>query len=349
MTGAESGSEGMTLAQLAEALGGTVEGDAEIRIQGVAGLDDAAPGTIVRVEQPRYLRAALQTPAAALLAPPGFDCAGRACLRVADVRSAFVRCLELFDRENPPAPGRHPTAVVAEDAVIGEGCSIGPYAVIGAGARLGAGTVVHAHAVVGEHVETGEGCVLFPHVTLYPRTVLGSRVRIHAGAVIGADGYGYEWLEGRHRKRPHNGRVRIGDEVEIGANTAIDRATTGETVIGPGTKIDNLVQVAHNVTTGAHCLLVSQVGVAGSARLGNGVVLGGQCGVAPHAVLEDGVRGGGRAGFWSSEPAGRTCSGNPARPHAENLKIQAALGKLPELLKRVRELEHRLAELEGGD
>jgi UDP-3-O-[3-hydroxymyristoyl] glucosamine N-acyltransferase len=232
--------------------------------------------------------------------------------------------------------------VIADDAEIGADCSIGAYSVIASGAVVGRGVIVQPHVVVGEQAVVGDGAVLFPHVVLYPRTRVGQRVRIHSGSVIGCDGYGYEWTGSAHLKRPHNGRVRIEDDVEIGANVTIDRATTGETVIGPGTKIDNLVQIAHNVRTGAHCLVVSQVGIAGSARLGNGVVLAGQAGVNTHAEVGDGAQVGAGSGIWGKAPPGSFLSGNPARPHREELRIQAALGRLPELLRRVKELERRL-------
>jgi len=240
-----------------------------------------------------------------------------------------------------------PTAVLGEGVELGEGCSVGAYAVLGRGVRLGPGAAVLPHAVVGDGSEIGAASVVFPHAVLYPRTVLGERVRVHAGAVIGADGYGYQWTGERHQKKPHNGRVRLCDDVEVGANTTIDRATTDETVIGPGTKIDNLVQVGHNVRMGAHCLLVSQVGIAGTARLGNGVVLAGQAGVNSHITVGDGVQAAGKAGVWTDQPAGARVHGNPARPYREDMRIQAALGQLPELLRRVRQLERQLEEREG--
>jgi UDP-3-O-[3-hydroxymyristoyl] glucosamine N-acyltransferase len=209
--------------------------------------------------------------------------------------------------------------------------------------------VVHPHVVIGDQVEIGSGSVICPQVTIYARSVIGERVRIHSGAVIGADGYGYEWDGARHRKKIHNGRVRIGDDVEVGANTTIDRATTGETVVGAGTKIDNLVQVAHNVRTGIHCLLVSQAGIAGSSTLGDGAVLGGQAGLPDHTRMGDRAIIGAGGGPWGNVEAGEVVIGRPARPRAEERRIQAALGRLPELFKRVRELEARLENVQRGD
>jgi UDP-3-O-[3-hydroxymyristoyl] glucosamine N-acyltransferase len=338
------GPEGISLAELAERLGGQAEGSPSLRITGAAGLQDAHPGCLVRVEHPRYLEAAEASPAAALLTDLRIGPLQKPAIRVKQVRLAFAQALGLFAPEEDRPDGIHPTAVVASDAELGPGCAVGPYAVIGRRARLGARSVVHAHAVIGEGTEIGEDSVIFPQVVLYSRTIVGARAKIHSGSVIGADGFGYEWNGRGHQKIPQIGRVRIGDDVEIGANATIDRATTGETVIGPGTKVDNLVQVAHNVRTGAHCLIVSQVGIAGSTTLGNGVVLAGQAGVKDHVHLGDGVQAAGKSGVWGDQPAGARVSGHPARPHREEIRIQGALGQLPELLKRVAELERRLAE-----
>jgi UDP-3-O-[3-hydroxymyristoyl] glucosamine N-acyltransferase len=343
------GTTGLTLAEIAAAVGGTVDGDAETRIYGVSGLQDATEGSLVRVEQPRYLEKAVRGPAAALLARPDLGPLPKPSVRVEQVRLAFARCLELFTPAEARPEGIHPTAVVADGAELAEGCAVGPYAVVGAGARIGARVVLHAHVVVGEEVEIGDDSVIYPHAVIYARSVLGRRVRVHSGTVIGADGFGYEWSGERHQKIPQNGRVRLGDEVEVGANVTIDRATTGETVIGPGTKIDNLVQVGHNVRTGAHCLLISQAGIAGSASLGNGVVLAGQVGVKDHVTIGDGVQVAGRGGVWGDVPPGTVYSGNPARPHREELRVQAALHRLPELLARVRALEARLEAAEDAE
>ena len=331
--------DGLTLAELAAALGGTVEGDPALRIHGVAGLEDAAPGTIVRVDGARYLKPALESPASALLVEESLTGAEKPCVRVRQLRIAYIRALELFAPVEHVPPGVHPSAVVDGSAEIAEGCAIGAGAVIGPRVRLAGGVVLHPCVVLMEDVEVGPDCVLYPHAVLYPRTVLGARVRIHAGAVLGADGFGYEWTGEQHLKRPHNGRVRVGDDVEIGANSAIDRATTGETVIGPGTKIDNLVQIGHNVRMGAHCVMVSQSGLAGSVTAGNGVVVAGQSGAKDNVRLGDGVVLVARAAAWGDLPEKGLYSGSPARPHSEEKRIQAAMRQLPELLKRVRELE----------
>lgn len=343
-----STAQSISLRDLAAALGGEPEGDGDLPLFGAAGLEDAAAGTIVRVEHKRFLAQAESSPASALLVSAQLGPVAKPAIRVENPRLAFVRCLELFSREVRPAPGVHPTAVVGAGCQLAESCFVGAYAVLGKGVRLAAGVVVHPHVVVGDDVEVGEDSILYPQVVLYDRTVVGRRVRVHSGAVVGADGYGFEWTGERHLKKPHNGSVRLCDDVEVGANTTIDRATTGETVIGPGTKIDNLVQIAHNVRTGAHCLVISQVGIAGSATLGNGVVLAGQVGVNPHVTIGDGTQAGGKTGVWGDQPAGARISGNPGRPHREEVRIQAALGRLPELLRRVKELERRLG-VEAGE
>jgi len=319
---------GIRLADLAERLGGELDGDGEIRILAAANLEDAAPETIVRVESARYLGAALASGAGALLVPLELEGVTCPAIRVKAVRPAFFQCLELFSRETTLPPGVHPTAVVEPDVELSPECHVGALAVLGRGCRVGRGAVIHAHTVVGEECEIGPETVLFPNVTLYPRTVLGARVRVHAGAVLGADGYGYEWDGTRHVKKPHNGRLRVGDDVEIGANTTIDRATTGETVIGPGTKIDNLVQIAHNVTVGEDSVLVAQVGIAGSSTLGHHVMIGGQAGVGDHVQVGAGAQIAGQSGVARDIAPGEVVMGYPAKPIRQFWREVAALSRL---------------------
>lgn len=336
------GPQGVSLGELAVLLEGEVSGDEQARITGVAGLKDAAVGDIVRVEHPRYLEAAEAGGATAILTDQRIGPLSKPAIRVPRVRDAYARCLALFAPPDGAPEGIHPTAAIAGDAQLGEGCAIGAFVVIGRRARIGAGVVIYPLSVIGDDVEIGPGTVLFPHVTLYAHTVVGARARLHAGVVVGADGFGYEWDGTQHRKIPQIGRVRIGDDVEIGASTSIDRATAGETVIGAGTKIDNHVQVGHNVRTGAHCLLVSQTGIAGSVELGNGVVVAGQAGIKDHVNVGDGAQIGGGAAVWSDIPAGARVSGQPARSHREQIRLQASLAQVPALLKRVAELERQV-------
>jgi UDP-3-O-[3-hydroxymyristoyl] glucosamine N-acyltransferase len=329
----------LRLRELTELLGGSCEGDPDTRIRAAAGLDDAEPGAIVRVESQKFLARAAASRASALLLPPGLDAGGKPCIRVAEPRIAFLRCLEIFQIEEQPPPGIHPTAVVGPGAELDASCSVGPYAVLGRNVRVGPGAAIHAHAVLGDDVEVGAATIIYPHAVLYARTLVGARARIHAGAVIGSDGFGYEWTGEAHQKRPHNGRVVIGDDVEIGANTTIDRATTAETSVGPGTKIDNLVQIGHNCRIGAHSIIVAQAGLSGSVVLGQGVAVGGQAGLAQHVTLGDGAKAAGQAGVGKHVPAGMVVSGTPARPHRDELRVQAAVRRVPELLDRLRRLE----------
>lgn len=331
-----------TLAEVAAAVGGTLEGDPETLVRGMAGLEDAEAGALVRVEHGKYREAALASPAAAFLISEDLNLTGKPVIRVRHVKAAFARCLELFYPETRPAPGIHPTAVIDETAVLGEGVSIGAYAVVGARAELGRNVVLHPHAIVGEDTRVGDDSILFPHVVLYPRVVLGQRVRIHSGSVIGADGFGYIWDGKGHRKIPQVGGVTIGDDVEIGANSTIDCGTTSDTIIGAGTKIDNLVQVGHNVTTGPHCLFIAHVGIGGSVEIGKGVVLAGEAGVSDHLRLGDGAVVGALSGVWKDLPAGAQVSGIPARPHRLTLRIQSAITKLPQFVKRLTAVERHL-------
>jgi UDP-3-O-[3-hydroxymyristoyl] glucosamine N-acyltransferase len=258
---------------------------------------------------------------------------------VDDPHVALYRVLLAFHPPARPQPGVHPTAVVAPDARLGEGVSVGPYAVIGAGARLGDRTRVGAHAVVGERCSLGADCVVHPHATLYPEVEMGARCVIHSGARVGKEGFGFVWLEGGHRRVPQVGGCRLGDDVEVGCNSTVDRGSIDDTVVGAGTKLDNLVHIGHNASVGRHVLMIAQVGVAGSATLGDGVVLAGQVGVGGHLTVGAGARIGAQGGVTGDVPPGATYSGYPARPHREALRASGALFRLPELLKRLKALE----------
>lgn len=331
-----------SLREIAEQVGGVLEGAGDAEIGGVAGLEEAGPGDLAFVAHPRYRGALRDTRATAVLAPPGVDCPAHVrVVRTKDPYAALRCVLMLFGSGTPPVHGIHPTALVPGDAELGEGVGVGPHAVLGSGVKLGAGTQVGAGAYIGAAASTGADCILHPHVYIGERCVVGDRVVIQPGAVIGSDGFGYAFVEGRYLRIPQVGIVEIGDDVEIGANACIDRAALGKTRIGRGTKIDNLVQIAHNVALGEDCALAAQVGVAGSTRIGKLVRLGGQAGLAGHVRVGDGAQVAAQGGVIGDVPPGVIVSGYPARPHREALRAEAALRRLPELVRRVRALEQR--------
>jgi UDP-3-O-[3-hydroxymyristoyl] glucosamine N-acyltransferase len=267
-------------------------------------------------------------------------------LTVDDAELAMSRVLELFAPPIPrPAVGVDSMARVDATAQLGEGTAVGPFTVIGARSRLGRGVVIHAGVYIGSDVVIGDNCELFPHVTVRERITIGNRVIINANSVLGTDGFGYRWDGRQHDKVPQIGTVVIEDDVEIGSSVCIDRAKFGVTRVGRGTKIDNLVQIAHNVTIGPHCLIVAQVGIAGSVRLGTGVALGGQTAVRPHVTLGDGVASAACSAIAKDFPANTTVSGLPALPHRQSLREQAALRRLPDLIVQVRKLQELVESL----
>ncbi|HEX5723865.1 MAG TPA: UDP-3-O-(3-hydroxymyristoyl)glucosamine N-acyltransferase [Longimicrobiaceae bacterium] len=341
----------LTLAEVARIAEGEADGDPARVVRGVAPLDEAGPDQLSFVAEARYFPYIASSRAGAVLVARGAEAplpAGMAAVRVDDPRRALARLLPVLYPERRPDPGVHPTAVVGEGAEVHATASVGPYAVIGEGTRVGPGARVGAQAVVGRECELGEDAVVHSHATLYDGVIVGARAIVHAGARLGADGFGFVFEGGRHRKVPQVGRVVIGDDVEVGANTTIDRGSIGDTVVGEGTKIDNLVMIGHNCRIGRHCILVSQVGISGSTRVGDGVVLGGQVGVQGHIEIGAGARVGAQAGVTASVAPGETVSGYPARPHREALRAQAGLFKLPELIRRLKALEEAVFGKGGG-
>ncbi|MDW8107365.1 MAG: UDP-3-O-(3-hydroxymyristoyl)glucosamine N-acyltransferase [Armatimonadota bacterium] len=335
------------LVQLAELTQGIVRGDAELVITAVGGIDDVPVGGLTFAEDERRLQEALRSPAGAILTTPSLSLpsdTGKSFLLHPVPRLAWAKILALYNPFATPPAGIHPTVVMGEGCELGDEVSLMPYVVLGERVRLGHRVKVYPFCYIGDEVEIGDDTVLYPHVVVMARVQIGKRVIVHPGAVIGGDGYGYVQHEGVHHKIPQIGRVVIEDDVEVGCNTTIDRATTGETRIGTGTKIDNLVQVAHNVRVGAHCLLVAQVGIAGSATLGHHVILAGQVGVKDHVHIGDNVVVGAQGGVSKSLPPNGVYWGTPAVPHHEWLRTLAHLYKLPDLFKRVEALERRLRE-----
>ncbi len=335
----------LSLGEIARLVGGRLEGPDDRTIRRAAGIEDAGPDEITFVANRRYRGALAQTRAGAVLLPPDLACPrGVACIRVSDPYAALVRVLLAFDPGPPELDGIHATAVVGEGATLASGVALGPHVTVGRGARLGARTRVAAGCVIGEAASLGEDCYLHPRVVVAHRCVIGNRVVVHAGAVIGADGFGYAPVDGVFCKVPQLGIVNVEDDVEIGANACIDRATFGETRIGRGAKIDNLVQVAHNVAIGEGSALAAQSGIAGSTRIGKGVRLGGQAGLAGHLRVGDGASIAAQAGVIGNVDSGETVSGYPARPHRDMMRVEAIVQRLPEFLKRLKALEQKLAE-----
>jgi UDP-3-O-[3-hydroxymyristoyl] glucosamine N-acyltransferase len=327
---------------MAQRLEGEVLGDETIMLTGFTLAETAEAGDLTFAENAEYFVAAEKGAASAILAAKEFSSAHKTVIRVANPRVAFARAMAVFYPEPGFAPGIHPSAVIAASAEVDATAHVGPHCTVGEGARLGAGCVLQAGDFIGAGAVLGEGTVLFPNVTIYAGTQIGRRVRIHAGAVIGADGFGYVLDGGRHRKVPQIGKVMIGDDVEIGANSTVDRGALGATVIGQGTKIDNLVQVGHNVTIGEHSILCAQVGIAGSAKLGNYNVLAGQVGIAGHLKLGDRVTVASKSGVMHAIPDGETWLGIPAQPDRQAKRMLIAMQRLPDLLKKVAEWERKL-------
>lgn len=338
-----------TLADAAEQVGGALSGDAATPIHGVAGLREARPGDLSFLANPIYARLVQQTRAAAVLVPIDYTAAAPcALIRVDNPDAAFARLAVRFAAPAPAfAPGIHPTACVAPDVALGPDVYIGPHCVIEAGAQIGARSVLIAYCYVGHGAGIGVENRIYPHVTIREGTRTGARVIVHSSAVIGSDGFGYSVDEdGVRTKIPQMGTVEIGDDVEIGAATTIDRARFGKTVIGRGVKIDNLCQIAHNVVIGEHAVIVSQVGISGSTVIGRKAILAGQTGVAGHLHVGDGVVAEGRSGITKDVPAGQMVYGYPAQPREKAARLHAHIQRLPQLKQRVADLEARLKELE---
>jgi len=328
-------------------VGGALTGDPEQLVTGLAGIREAVPGDVSFVANPKYLPAVKITRASVLIVGQDLDVAfGGTLIRVGNPSEAFAR----LTSQVAPAPvsykpGVHPTAIISPTARLGRDVSIQPHVVIEDGAVIGDRTIIGAGSYIGHESCLGADCLLYAHVSLRERTAVGDRVILHCGVVLGADGFGYETLGGRHRKIPQIGHVEIGDEVEIGANTTIDRGRFGRTRVGQGTKIDNLVQIGHNCTIGEHCIICALVGIAGSTNIGNQVTIAGQVGVAGHLTIGDKSIVMAQAGVTKDVPVGAMVLGAPAVPHKEFKRVNAAVQRLPETLAKVHELEQQLAEL----
>lgn len=335
-----------TLAQLAARIGGRVIGNGDVPISRIAAVDEAHADALTFATTEAYVQSALRSKAAAVLLDETLvpQSADKPLLAVPNARAALAQLLAALDRPRKRGPFRHATAVVDETATVAEDAYLGAHAVIGARSVIGKGTTIEANAYVGDDVRIGEGVLLYPHAKIMDGTVIGDRSIVHPGATVGSDGFGFVFIENHFERIPQIGNVVVGNDVEIGANTCIDRAQTGTTSIGDGTKIDNLVQIGHNCRVGKHSAMAAQVGLAGSTNVGDYVMVGGQVGFIGHITVGSRVKIGGGSVVWHDIPDDAFISGRPARPHREELKRQVLFQNLPKLLARVEALEGKQRE-----
>jgi UDP-3-O-[3-hydroxymyristoyl] glucosamine N-acyltransferase len=334
----------MTAAEVAAAVGGTLSGAPDTRVEGIAPLDRATVRDLSFFATAKYAPLFEHSLAGVVLLTEELATAAGRCVArviVASPHDALLSLIPRFHRPPSRQVGVHPTAIVSPRATVGADARIEAYAVVDDGAAIGERAWIGSHSVIGAGATMGSDVRLHPHVTLYPGATLGDRVTVHSGARIASDGFGYVFRSGAHEKIPHVGRCIIGNDVEIGANSTLDRGSIDDTVIGDGTKIDNLVHVGHNVRVGRLCLLMAQVGVAGSSRVEDGAILAGQVGIAGHLTVGAGARLAAQAGVISDVPPGETWGGYPARPHRESLRASAALFRLSTMMKRLERLLER--------
>lgn len=333
-----------TLRQLADSVGGSVVGDDTVEIARIAGIEEADPLTLTFATDGRYLAAALRSRAAAVLvdATVSAPAAGKPLLVVENARLALARMLRSLRPARPRGPFVHPSAAIESEADVAPDVYVAAGAYIGRRARIGSGSVVGAGAYVGDDAIVGDDAWLHAHATVMERCTIGNRVVLHAGSVIGSEGFGWAFVEGRLERIPQVGNVVLDDDVEIGANTCVDRAQTGSTHIGEGTKIDNLVQIGHNCRIGKHCAVASLTGLAGSTVVGDYVKIAGQVGTRGHMTIGSRSTVAGQSGVWGDVPEGVTVSGNPAREHREELRREVMIRKLPKIVARVDALERAI-------
>ncbi|HUP44813.1 MAG TPA: UDP-3-O-(3-hydroxymyristoyl)glucosamine N-acyltransferase [Thermoanaerobaculia bacterium] len=331
----------VTVGEIADLVGGTYEGAREIRIAGVAPLGEAQEQHLSFLSNPRYAPLLETTKAAAILVAADHPGKSTRFIRVRDPYYAMATVVGRYFAGRPRPQGVSPLASVAASARLGRNAAVGPFTTIGDGTVIGDDVVIYSHVAIEPGCVIGDGTVIYPHVSLYERSQIGRRCIVHSGVVIGADGYGFAQEGGKHHKIPQIGIVRIEDDVEVGAGTCIDRAALGETVIGEGTKIDNLVQIGHNVKVGRHCLLISQVALAGSCELGDYVVMAGQSGISGHLKIGAGVQVAAQSAVIKDVESGKVM-GTPAVPFREFARREVLIGRLPDLIRRLEELEKKV-------
>jgi len=336
-----------TLVKLAQLIDGEVIGNEKLSIEGLCSIDHITPNALVLAEGKDSLARADQSSALAILTYQDATMANKPLIRVAHPFKAFIQLLEHFYPTPKPAAQIHPTAVIADDVVLGKDLYIGPFVHIDSGSQIADGCVIKGHVSIGQGVSLGQHTTIHPHVTIYDRCQLGNHVTIHANTVIGSDGFGYKFIDGRHVKVPHYGKVVIEDYVEIGANSVIDRAPMGETTIGYGTKVDNLVQIAHAVKLGKHNILCAFTGVAGSTTTGDRVIFAANVGVSDHVLIDDDVILGARAGVPPKKHLlkGLVYLGNPARPKDKAIEHELSATRIPLMRKNLRKLTETVADL----
>lgn len=329
----------LTAETIANHLNGEVIGDKDLVLTGFAPATTAKPGELTFAENASFFAKAESSDASAILVEQKFESSSKTLIKVDSSRIAFAQVLPLFFPVPTVEPGVHPSATVAPSAKVDPTAYVGPNCAVGDNAVVGANTILHPGTSIGPEAIVGEGCLFYPNVTIYHRCQIGHRVSIHAGTVVGSDGFGYVLDQGMHRKIPQVGNVIVGDDVEIGANVTIDRGTLGPTTIGAGTKIDNLIQIAHNVQIGEGCVIIAQVGIAGSTKIGNYTQIGGQVGIAGHLKIGDHVQIAAQSGVIHDIPDGEKWFGSPAGPDRKTKRVLLAIQQLPRLIKRVSELE----------
>ncbi len=333
----------MKLQEATKLIRGRLEGDPAFEIRGLNTISEAGPYELVFLFDVCCLEELKESSALAVVLPSGIRCEGKYQIWVPDTRKAYRTLALSFSPSYPPAEGVEPTASIHPSVKLGARVAIGAFAFIGEGTEIGDGSVIYPHTYVGEYVRMGKQCILYPRAVIREHCCLGHGVIVHSGAVIGADGFGYEWNGDHYEKVPHIGHVTVSDEVEIGANTTIDRGTVGSTRIGKGTKIDNLVMVAHNVSIGCNVVIAAQSGIAGSSSIGDGVMMGGQCGVSDHTKVGKKVIMTARAGVANDLPPSIKASGFPAQEHRKEMRERALVRKLPEIWQSLRRIQQHIS------
>lgn len=336
-----------TLKEIAQIIDGEVVGDGNTIITGISGIKEAQDGDLTFLANPKYLHLMDATKATAIITSREIKTAPKPIIRTDNPSLAFAKMVSfLAPNEQVHPSGIHPTAVIGKNVKLGRDVALQPYVVLDDNVEVGDRTVIYAGCYIGHHTRIGADCLIYPNVAIRERVEIGNRVVIHSGTIIGSDGFGFATVKGVHHKIPQIGTVAIEDDVEIGANVTIDRARFGKTLIGRGTKIDNLVQIAHNVIVGENSIIVAQTGISGSTTIGRGVTLAGQAGLVGHITIGDNAVVAAQAGVTKSVPPNTYVSGYPAKPHDKAKRINACVQRLPELFKAVRQLEEKISELE---